>query len=143
MLSKLENREKSLIHYKSFDNFFRNIDFVKDSSVKNKIYLFLEEYVLLIEKKNDSIDRSFSNELSFRYLFVIGDILTHEVKLVHIFQIKHLIIYSIIIDMILFLTGVTFIFNLPIPITLIFTGLYYFIHLKPLMKSHQVFGLYY
>lgn len=139
---KTSLKMRRAIHYNSIRNFTIHFDEIKGDGSRNEILKLLKGYLEVIEAQEYDVDRESSIDLARKYIFPIGDYFKNESNFVKTFHLRYVIVYGMMIDSLLLISGLLKkISYIPI-VTLgfLFYELFVIIFKEP---KNRVYGLYY
>jgi hypothetical protein len=140
--SMISERMKKYIHYKSMRNFINHFDEINDKTTQRRILALMYEYFEEIKGSDYDFDVYTSTELAKKYLFDIAEVYKQDSNFMRIIKIQHVFLYGILIDSLLYLSGVLSLFrHIPI-VTTVFLFYYLFV---AIFKERQgrVYGMFY
>jgi len=138
----ISDRMKKYIHYKSMRNFINHFDEINDERTKNRIMALMFEYFEEIKASDYDFDVYSSTDLAKKYLFDIAEVYREDSNFMRIIKIQHVFLYGLLIDGLLYLSGVlSFFWHIPIATT----GFLFYYLFVVLFKERKgrVYGMYY
>ena len=139
---KTSLKMRRAIHYNSIRNFTIHFDEIKSNGSRKEILNLLKSYLEVIEAQNYDVESDSSIDLARKYVFPIGDYFKDESNFVKTFHLRNVIVYGIMIDSLLLISGLLKkISYIPI-FTLGFLFYEFFVMIFKEPKN-RVYGLYY
>ncbi len=139
----LSPRMKKYIHYKSMRNFVMHFDEITAVKTRERIAKLLSSYIEEIRSKDyDFSGKGESLQLARKYLPTLSSYFKDESNFMPMPKLKFILVGGIIIDSILYITGLSSaIFHIPI-VTIVFIFYYLFILIFKEPKG-RVYGIFY
>jgi hypothetical protein len=123
-------------------NFVLHIDEIKSARDKSKIVDILAEYVQCVKGNDYSFDRVSSAELATSYLFPLINYYQTDSKFMRVIKLQEVLILGLLVDSILFLTGLLSHFRY-IPISTCILFMYYTFLMIFKIPQGRVYGMFY
>ena len=102
---KTSLKMRRAIHYNSIRNFTIHFDEIKSNGSRKEILNLLKSYLEVIEAQNYDVESDSSIDLARKYVFPIGDYFKDESNFVKTFHLRNVIVYGIMIDSLLLISG--------------------------------------
>lgn len=139
---KTSLKMRRAIHYNSIRNFTIHFAEITGVESRNEILKLLNGYLEEIETQNYDVDSYLSRDLARKYVFPIGEYFKSESNFVITFHLRHVIVYGIMIDSLLMMSGLLKkIYYIPV-VTLGFLFYEFFVIIFKEPKN-RVYGIYY
>ena len=123
----LTRRQKSYIHYNSFNNFFVNYEYIKSVPTRDDIYILIDSYIDILKSTNfQDLNGNFGISIVESHLFKIGKIFKQNLRFKEIIAPRLMFLAGGLIDFILIILKVDLYPNFPVPIITILNAIYFF-----------------
>jgi len=140
--SRISERMKKYIHYRSMRNFVLHFDEIKSDVVRNQISVLLSNYVEEIQANDYDFEGEASLQLAKDYLFKIADYYKEYSHFMVLMRVKVVLLFGIMGDTLLYFTNIpSRIMHIPI-VTICL--LVYFLFVKIFKASKgRAYGIFY